>query len=36
MTKGETNAILSGFHQINLPQYLSYEMLRQQLLLAIN
>jgi len=26
----------SGFNQIDLPQYTSYEMLRQQLLLAIN
>jgi E3 ubiquitin-protein ligase HUWE1 len=25
-----------GFNQIDLPQYSSYEMLRQQLLLAIN
>lgn len=25
-----------GFNQIDLPQYTSYEMLRQQLLLAIN
>jgi E3 ubiquitin-protein ligase HUWE1 len=25
----------SGFNQIDLPQYTSYEMLRQQLLLAI-
>jgi HECT-domain (ubiquitin-transferase) len=30
------NFILSGFNQIDLPQYSSYEMLRQQLLLAIN
>jgi len=30
------NSILSGFNQIDLPQYSSYEMLRQQLLLAIN
>jgi E3 ubiquitin-protein ligase HUWE1 len=27
---------LSGFNQIDLPQYSSYEMLRQQLLLSIN
>jgi hypothetical protein len=27
---------LPGFNQIDLPQYSSYEMLRQQLLLAIN
>jgi len=26
----------TGFNQIDLPQYTSYEMLRQQLLLAIN
>lgn len=26
----------SGFNQIDLPQYTSYDMLRQQLLLAIN
>ena len=26
----------TGFNQIDLPQYSSYEMLRQQLLLAIN
>ena len=26
----------AGFNQIDLPQYSSYEMLRQQLLLAIN
>jgi E3 ubiquitin-protein ligase HUWE1 len=25
-----------GFNQIDLPQYTSYEMLRQQLLMAIN
>ena len=25
-----------GFNQIDLPQYASYEMLRQQLLLALN
>ena len=33
------NAILTlplGFNQIDLPQYTSYEMLRQQLLMAIN
>lgn len=28
--------IHTGFNQIDLPQYTSYEMLRQQLLLAIN
>lgn len=28
--------LLIGFNQIDLPQYSSYEMLRQQLLLAIN
>ena len=28
--------LLAGFNQIDLPQYSSYEMLRQQLLLAIN
>lgn len=27
---------MTGFNQIDLPQYSSYEMLRQQLLLAIN
>lgn len=32
----ETNAIILGFNQIDLPQYSSYEMLRQQLLLSIN
>ena len=26
----------TGFNQIDLPQYSSYEMLRQQLLMAIN
>jgi hypothetical protein len=29
-------ALSLGFNQIDLPQYSSYEMLRQQLLLAIN
>lgn len=28
--------MMLGFNQIDLPQYSSYEMLRQQLLLAIN
>jgi len=36
MTRSEANVILPGFNQIDLPQYSSYEMLRQQLLLAIN
>ena len=36
MTRSETNAILLGFNQTDLPQYSSYEVLRQQLLLAIN
>src|SRR6266404_5969378 len=30
------NGIILGFNQIDLPQYSSYEMLRQQLLLSIN
>jgi hypothetical protein len=30
------NVIILGFNQIDLPQYSSYEMLRQQLLLSIN
>lgn len=30
------DAIILGFNQIDLPQYSSYEMLRQQLLLSIN
>lgn len=29
-------SMMIGFNQIDLPQYSSYEMLRQQLLLAIN
>lgn len=29
-------SMMLGFNQIDLPQYSSYEMLRQQLLLAIN
>ena len=32
----EANVIILGFNQIDLPQYSSYEMLRQQLLLSIN
>jgi E3 ubiquitin-protein ligase HUWE1 len=35
-TSSEANVNLLGFNQIDLPQYSSYEMLRQQLLLAIN
>lgn len=30
------DSIILGFNQIDLPQYTSYEMLRQQLLLSIN
>ena len=36
LTRSEANVDLPGFNQIDLPQYSSYEMLRQQLLLAIN
>jgi len=36
MIRSETNVDLPGFNQIDLPQYSSYEMLRQQLLLSIN
>src|SRR6266851_501815 len=36
MTRSDADAVLPGFNQIDLPQYSSYEMLRQQLLLAIN
>jgi len=36
MTRLDADAVLPGFNQIDLPQYSSYEMLRQQLLLAIN
>lgn len=35
-TSSEANVDFLGFNQIDLPQYSSYEMLRQQLLLAIN
>ena len=35
-TSSEVNVNLLGFNQIDLPQYSSYEMLRQQLLLSIN
>ena len=35
-TRSEAYVELPGFNQIDLPQYSSYEMLRQQLLLAIN
>ena len=31
-----TLTLVLGFNQIDLPQYTSYEMLRQQLLMAIN
>jgi E3 ubiquitin-protein ligase HUWE1 len=36
MIRSEANIGLAGFNQIDLPQYSSYEMLRQQLLLSIN
>ena len=36
MIRSEANVHLPGFNQIDLPQYSSYEMLRQQLLLSIN
>ena len=36
MIRSEDNVDLPGFNQIDLPQYSSYEMLRQQLLLSIN
>lgn len=32
----KADSIILGFNQIDLPQYTSYEMLRQQLLLSIN
>jgi E3 ubiquitin-protein ligase HUWE1 len=36
MIRSDANVDLPGFNQIDLPQYSSYEMLRQQLLLSIN
>ena len=34
--RSRANIVILGFNQIDLPQYTSYEMLRQQLLLSIN
>lgn len=36
ISRHELTHMFVGFNQIDLPQYSSYEMLRQQLLLAIN